>query len=368
MPAIYLDYAASTPVDPLVADAVAYCLRAPDLMANPAAGHGPGRVAAALVEDSRRAVAALIGADPAGIVWTSGATESDNLAIAGVAQFLEARGRHIVTALSEHRAVLECCRHLQERGWRVTWLRPDESGIVAPAAVEAALERDTVLVSLMHVNNETGVIQDIGAIGAICRRHDVLLHVDAAQSAGRVPIDVDAQAVDLMSLSAHKIYGPKGVGALYLDRERVGRVEPLFRGGGQERGLRPGTLPTHQLSGMATAFRLAQSRLAEESAHVRALHARLWSRLQELPGVFLNGDPERRSGHILNVSIAGVEGESLLHALDGLAVASGSACASASLEPSYVLRLLGRSPVLAGSSVRFSFGRGVTPRRYRYRR
>ncbi|MEO8444818.1 MAG: aminotransferase class V-fold PLP-dependent enzyme, partial [Gammaproteobacteria bacterium] len=276
---IYLDYAASTPVAPEVVAAMSAALAAPDLVANPAAGtHAAGRHAAAQVEEARAQVAGLINADPGELVFTSGATEADNLAIIGTARFREARGRHLVTALTEHAAVIESCRHLASRGWRVTWLRPDASGRIAPETLAAALQPDTVLVSLMHVNNETGVVQDVAGYGRVCRQHDVLLHVDAAQGGGRLPLDVRAQQIDLLSLSAHKLYGPKGVGALFIDRERVRRVEPLMYGGGQERGLRPGTLPTHQLVGMGLACRLAGERMAADRAHVTGLRDRLWSR------------------------------------------------------------------------------------------
>jgi cysteine desulfurase len=358
---VYLDYAASTPVDPAVVALMTDCLCRPELAGNPAAlGHVAGRAALALVEEARAQVAALINAQPAEIIFCSGATESDNLAVIGAAQFRKTRGRHLVTSLTEHKAVIESCRHLATLGWRITWLKPAADGLIAPAAVEAALEQDTVLVSLMHVNNETGVIQDVAAIGALCRRREVLLHVDAAQSAGRELIDVRAQQIDLLSLSAHKLYGPKGVGALFIDQERVRRVAPLMFGGGQERGLRPGTLATHQVAGMGEAFRLAALRLPAEAAHARALRDRLWAGLQQLPGVLLNGHAEQCSGHILNVSIAGVEGESLLYALGELCVASGSACTSLSNEPSHVLRALGRPAALAQSSLRFSFGRQST--------
>lgn len=358
---VYLDYAASTPVDPAVAELMADCLRRPELAANPAAlGHAAGRAAQALVEAARAQVAALINAQPEEIIFTSGATEADNLAVIGAARFRQSRGRHLVTSLTEHKAVIESCRHLATQGWRITWLKPDAEGLIAPAAVEAALEPDTVLVSLMHVNNETGVVQDIAAIAAICRRHDVLLHVDAAQSAGREEIDVRASQIDLLSLSAHKIYGPKGVGALFIDQERVRRVSPLLFGGGQERGMRPGTIATHQVAGMGEALRLAAQRLPDEARHATALRDRLWSGLQQLPGILLNGHAERRSGHILNVSIAGVEGESLFYGLADLCVASGSACTSLSNEASHVLRALGRPAALAQSSIRFSLGRQST--------
>lgn len=358
---VYLDYAASTPVDPEVADRMDRCLRDPALSANPAAaGHGPGRAAAALVEEARSQVAVLIRARPEEVFFTSGATESNNLGILGAARFLESRGRHLVTSLVEHKSVLESCRYLATRGWRVTWLVPDADGLIAPGAVEAALKPDTVLVSLMHVNNETGVRQDLTPIGALCRRREVLFHVDAAQSAGREALDVQACQVDLLSLSAHKIYGPKGVGALYLNRERVPRVAPLLHGGGQERGLRPGTLPTHQLVGLGTALDLARLRREEECRHGRALLERLWARLSAIPGVLRNGHPLARATHILNVSVTGVEGESLFLALKDLAVASGSACTSLTGEPSHVLRSLGRSSDLAQASVRFSVGRPTT--------
>lgn len=358
---VYLDYAASTPVDPAVVELMTECLRNPALAANPAAlGHAAGRRAQALVETARAQVAALINAQPAEIIFSSGATEADNLAVIGAAQFRQARGRHLVTSLTEHKAVIESCRHLATQGWRITWLKPGADGLIAPAAVEAALMPDTVLVSLMHVNNETGVIQDIASIGTICRRHDVLLHVDAAQSAGREALDVRAQQIDLLSLSAHKLYGPKGVGALFIDQERVRRVSPLLFGGGQERGLRPGTVATHQVAGMGEAFRLAAQRLPEEVQHVNMLRDRLWAGLQGLPGVLLNGHARQRSGHILNVSIEGVEGESLFYSLADLCVASGSACTSLSNEASYVLRALGRPAALAQSSIRFSFGRPST--------
>ena len=358
---IYLDYAASTPVDPEVADAMDRVLRSPALCANPAAvGHAPGRAAQALVEDARAGVAAFIGAAPEEIVFTSGATEADNLAIIGTALFRQARGRHLVTALTEHKAVLESCRHLQTRGFRVTYLRPDRDGRIAPAEVDAAIEPETILVSIMSVNNETGVVQDLPAIAAVCRARDVLLHVDAAQAAGRLPLDVREMQVDLLSLSAHKIYGPKGVGALFIDRERVRRVEPLLHGGGQERGLRPGTLPAHQITGLAHALALAAERQPADVARETALRERLWSRLRATPGVLLNGHPVHRVSHILNVSVEGVEGESLFCALPGLAIASGSACTSATAEPSYVLRCLGRSAQLAQSSIRFIIGRATT--------
>ncbi len=354
---IYLDYAAATPVDPEVVAAMAAALGDPGLQANPASAHAPGQAARARVGQARGEVAALIGATAAEITWTSGATESNNLAIIGAARLRAGRGRHLVTAGSEHVSVLAACRELQRQGFAVTRLATDPQGIVSPAAIAAAIRPDTTLVSLMQVNNETGVVQDIAATGALCRERGVLLHVDAAQAAGREAIDVHAQAVDLLSLSAHKMYGPKGVGALFISRETARRVEPLLFGGGQERGLRPGTLATHQVIGMGVAARLAAARRAEECARLTVLRERLWAGIGSLPGVLLNGHRQQRACHIVNVSVAGVEGESLLWALRELAVSSGSACASDSDEPSAVLRLLGRPPGLAQASIRFSLGR-----------
>jgi cysteine desulfurase len=358
---IYLDHAATTPVDPAVVAAMIDALGSPRLQANPASGHESGRDAREVVEAARAAVAALIGADAAEIVWTSGATESNNLALLGAARFRAARGRHLVTCVTEHPSVIEPLRHLEGQGFRVTWLVPGAGGVLDPAAVEAALRPETTLVSVMQVNNETGVTQDVAAIGAICRARDVLLHVDAVQAAGREPIDVRTQRVDLLSLSAHKMGGPKGVGILFLDHERARRVEPLFFGGGQERGLRPGTVATHQVVGMGVAARLARERQPAERQRLVALREQLWAGLGRVPGVLLNGDAVRRACHIVNVSVAGVEGESLLFAMRELAVSAGSACASDSGEPSPVLRHLGRSDELARSSLRFSLGRTTTP-------
>ena len=357
---IYLDYAASTPVDPAVAAIMAELLGSRLGTANPAATHAPGREAARVIEQARRQVAALIGAAADEIVWTSGATEADNLAIIGAARFQRSRGRHVITSATEHPAVLESCRALEREGFRVSYLRPDHEGLLDPQEVAAAVTNDTILLSVMHVNNETGVVQDIGALGALCRERDLLFHVDAAQSAGRLPIDVRAQGVDLLSLSAHKIYGPKGVGALFLDSQRCRRVEPLQYGGGQERGLRPGTLPTHQLAGMGLACELARQRLAADPPAQAQLRDHLWSQLRDVPGVLLNGSADRRVCHILNVSVTGVEGESLRLALRALAISGGSACASDTGEPSAVLKNLGRSDQLAEASVRFSLGRDTT--------
>jgi len=356
---IYLDYAASTPLDPAVADAMDDCQRSPAGAANASAiGHAPGRQAAAIIERAAGQCAGLIGADPAELLWVSGATEADNLAIVGAARFRAARGRHVVTALNEHPAVLESCRYLERNGFSITYLRPDEHGLIDPGRLADALRPDTVLVSLMHVNNETGVYQDLDALGAVCREHGALFHVDAAQSAGRLPIDVRRSRIDLLSLSAHKMYGPKGIGVLFLDAERIRRVEPLLQGGGQQRGLRPGTLPTVQILGMGLAAELAGKRLAEEPARVAALRDRLWQALAGVDGLLLNGHPDRRACHILNFSVTGVAGESLLLELSDLALASGSACASASDEPSAGLRCLGRDDELAQSSLRISLGQG----------
>lgn len=358
---VYLDNAATTPVDPEVIEAMLECLGSGGDFANPSAtGHEPGRRARARVEQARAEVAALAGAAPEEVLWTSGATEADNLALFGAARFYRERGRHIVTSRSEHPAVLDPCRRLEREGFEVSYLVPQPSGIVEPWQVEEALRPDTLLVSLMHVNNETGVRQDVGAVGRLCRERGVICHVDAAQSAGKLPLDFADDCIDLLSLTAHKVHGPKGIGALCVRREpRLGLV-PLVYGGGQERGLRSGTVPTHQVVGMGAAYRIAGARLVEDAARITALRERLWQSLSRLPGTLLNGDPERRAPGILSVSIEGVEGESLLAALADLAIASGSACAAASGEPSYVLRALGRSDELAQSSLRLSLGRFTT--------
>jgi len=361
MNAVYLDYAASTPLDPAVADAMDRCQRSIAGVANASAvGHKPGRDAAAIIDRAATQCAALIGATPAELIWVSGATEADNLAIVGAARFRGSRGRHIVTALNEHPAVLESCRYLERNGYAVSYLRPDEDGLFSAERLAGALREDTILVSLMHVSNETGVYQDIAELGQVCRDHGALLHVDAAQSAGRLPIDVRAMKVDLLSLSAHKMYGPKGVGALFLDADRIRRVEPLLRGGSQQRGLRPGTLPTAQILGMGLAAELAALRLDEEPPRLAALRDRLWHALMDIEGLLLNGHARQRACHILNFSVAGVAGESLLLELACLALASGSACASASDEPSPGLRCLGRDDQLAQSSLRISVGRPST--------
>ena len=358
---IYLDNAATTPVDPRVIEAMLECLGSEGDFANPSAtNHAPGRRARARIEQARADVAALVGAVPEQIVWTSGATEADNLAVLGAARFHRARGRHIVTSRTEHPAVLDPCRQLEREGFEVTYLRPGAGGIVEPQQVEQALRPQTVLVSLMHVNNEIGVLQDVGRVGALCRARGVLFHVDAAQSAGKLSIDVQRDCIDLLALTAHKVHGPKGVGALCIRREPPLGLVPLVFGGGQERGLRSGTLPTHQIVGMGAAFRIAAAEMATDAPRIAGLRELLWQSLRALPGVELNGDPQRRVAGILSVSIDGVEGESLLCALPDLAVASGSACAATHAEPSYVLRALGRSDRLAQSSLRLSLGRFST--------
>lgn len=358
---VYLDYLATTPVDPRVAARMAECLTIDGNFGNPASRtHVYGWRAEEAVEQARREVADLIGADPREIVWTSGATEADNLALKGVAGHRGRREGHIVIPAIEHSAVLDTCRHLESQGFALSLVAPDRGGIVRPEALAPLLREDTFLVSVMHVNNELGTINDIAAIGALCRERGIVFHVDAAQSAGKLPIDLGQWPVDLMSLSAHKMYGPKGVGALFIDGTTLRRVAPLFHGGGQERGLRPGTLATHQLLGMGLAAELARTRLGTDRCGQTSLRDALWMALARVPGVLLNGHPLRRSCHIVNVSVEGVDGESLLLALETLAVSSGAACASASGEPSPVLRRLGRSDALAQSSIRFSLGRGTT--------
>ena len=358
---VYFDYAASTPVDSRVAAAMSASLVSPREFGNPhAATHVYGHIAADLVERARGQVAGLINATADDIVWTSGATEANNLALIGGARIRASVGRHLITSVTEHPSVLDACRYLEQEGFTVTRLRPDANGIVTPSAVADALTPETTLVSIMHVNNEIGVVQDCEAIGEICRAYNVLFHVDAAQSAGRLPLDVAAQCIDLMSLSAQKLYGPKGVGALYLNRQRIGRIEPLVYGGGQERGLRPGTVPTHQVVGMGLAYEIAAREGEADRAHLTVLHEALWKGVSAIPRVLLNGHATRRSSHILNVSVIGVEGESLHYALRDLAVSGGSACTTATAEPSAVLRSLGRADDLARASVRFSWGRGTT--------
>jgi cysteine desulfurase len=360
---IYLDYAASTPLDPRVAAAMIECLQPGGAHGNPASvNHEFGRRARALIERARTQVAAAIGARPECVIWTSGATESNNLALFGAARYHADRGRHIVSAKTEHKSVLDPLKQLEREGFSVTYLEPDASGIIAPEQVRAALRPQTQLVSLMHVNNEIGVIQDIAAVGQLCRERGVLLHVDAAQSAGKLELDVGQLQVDLLSLTAHKTYGPKGVGALYVRRVPPLGLRPLLFGGGHELGLRSGTLATHQIVGMGCAFELAALERRADGARLEQLRDRLWAGLGALPDIELNGHREARVAGVLNVCFHGVEGESLQFALRELAVSTGSACASASEEASYVLRALGRNEQLAQSSLRFSLGRFSTER------
>jgi cysteine desulfurase len=358
---IYMDYSATTPVDPRVAEIMCSYLTPDGNFGNPASrSHAFGWSADDAITKARRQVAELVNADPREIVWTSGATESDNLAIKGVAEFYAKKGKHIVTCKTEHKAVLDTCRQLERQDYEVTYLDPEPNGLIDLTKLEAALRDDTILVSIMHVNNEIGVIQDIQAIGEITRDRKILFHVDAAQSAGKVPIDLQRSKVDLMSFSAHKIYGPKGIGALYVRRKPRVRLEAQIHGGGHERGMRSGTLATHQIAGMGEAFRLAGEEMAADNERILSLRNRLWAGISGMEEVYLNGDEDQRVAGNLNVSFAFVEGESLIMALKDLAVSSGSACTSASLEPSYVLRALGREDELAHSSIRFTLGRFST--------
>ncbi len=358
---IYMDYSATTPVDERVAERMCSFLTRQGQFGNPASrSHEFGWKADEAVEQARRDVAQLINANPKEIVWTSGATESDNLAIKGAAHFYQKKGKHIVTLKTEHKAVLDSCRQLEREGFEVTYMDPEPNGLLDLKKFAATLRDDTVLVSIMHVNNEIGVIQDIEAIGEICRERKIIFHVDAAQSAGKVPIDTEKLKVDLMSFSAHKIYGPKGIGALYVRRKPRVRLEAQMHGGGHERGMRSGTLPTHQIVGMGEAFRIAREEMEEEEIRIRALRDRLWNALCDMEEVYLNGDMDHRVPGNLNVSFNFVEGESLIMALKDMAVSSGSACTSSSLEPSYVLRALGRNDELAHSSIRFTIGRFTT--------
>lgn len=356
---IYLDYSATTPVDPRVVDVMLPYLRQD--FGNPASrSHAYGWKAEEAVETAREQVAALVNCDAKEIVWTSGATESINLAIKGAAHFYKEKGRHVITVKTEHKATLDTCRELEREGFEVTYLDVNENGLIEWEVLASAIRPDTVLISVMYVNNEIGVIQDIPRIGEFCRDKGILFHVDSAQATGKVVIDLQAIKVDLMSFSAHKTYGPKGVGALYVRRKPRIRIEAQIHGGGHERGMRSGTLPTHQIVGMGEAFRLARQEMAAENERMRALRDRLWKGLSEIEAVYLNGDLEHRVPHNLNVSFNYVEGESLLMGIKDVAVSSGSACTSASLEPSYVLRALGRSDELAHSSIRFSVGRFTT--------
>ncbi|MCE0493183.1 IscS subfamily cysteine desulfurase [Vibrio salinus] len=358
---IYLDYSATCPVDSRVAEKMVQYMTMDGVFGNPASrSHRYGWQAEEAVDTAREHIANLLNADPREIVFTSGATESDNLAIKGAAHFYGKKGKHVITSKTEHKAVLDTCRQLEREGFEVTYLDPEPNGLIDLDKLEAAMREDTVLVSIMHVNNEIGVIQDIAAIGEMCRQKKIIFHVDAAQSAGKLPIDVQAIKVDLISLSGHKIYGPKGIGALYVRRKPRVRLEAQMHGGGHERGFRSGTLPTHQIVGMGEAFRIAKEEMQKDYDHAKSLRDRLLKNLQGLEEVTVNGDLEQRMPHNLNLSFAFVEGESLLMSLKDLAVSSGSACTSASLEPSYVLRALGLDDELAHSSIRFSFGRYTT--------
>lgn len=358
---IYLDYAATTPVDKRVAEKMTGFLTMDGIYGNPASrSHVFGWKAEEAAEEARDEVAKLLNADPREIVWTSGATESDNLAIKGVARFYKDNGNHIITSKIEHKAVLDSCRQLEREGYEITYISPDSNGIISPVQVEEALRKETILVSLMHVNNEIGTVTDIEAIGEITRKNKVIFHVDAAQSAGKLLIDIQKIKVDLLSVCAHKTYGPKGVGALYVRRKPRVRIEALIHGGGHERGMRSGTLPTHQLVGMGEAFRLVRKEMQQDTQHILGLRNRFWNHLKDMEEIYVNGSFEQHVAGILNISFNFVEGESLIMALKNLALSSGSACTSASLEPSYVLRALGRNDELAHSSLRFSFGRFTT--------
>ena len=362
---IYLDYAATTPTDPRVAEKMIPYLT--EFFGNPASrSHSFGWKAEEAVEEARAEVAALVNCSPKEIVWTSGATESNNLAIKGTAYFYQGRGKHIITVKTEHKAVLDPCRELERHGFSVTYLDPEENGLVDPDKFKAALREDTILVSVMLVNNEIGVIQDIQTIGSMCRERGIFFHVDAAQGTGKVAIDLEKMPVDLMSFSAHKTYGPKGIGALYVRRKPRVRLEAQMHGGGHERGFRSGTLPVHQIVGMGEAYRIARFEMELENARIRRLRDKLLNGLMDIEEVYVNGDLKQRIPHNLNISFNFVEGESLIMAVRDIAVSSGSACTSASLEPSYVLRALGRSDELAHSSIRFSIGRFTTEQEVDY--
>ncbi|WP_019672657.1 IscS subfamily cysteine desulfurase [Psychrobacter lutiphocae] len=359
---IYLDYAATTPVDPQVAKKMSNYMTFDGMFGNPASrSHGYGWQAEEAVEIARQQIADLVNADPREIVFTSGATESDNLAIKGAAHFYESRGKHIVTSRIEHKAVLDTCRQLEQEGYEITYIDPQPgTGLILPEQVKEALRDDTILVSLMMVNNELGTVTDVKAIGEITREAGVIFHVDAAQAAGKLPIDLEELKVDLMSFSGHKIYGPKGIGALYVRRKPRVRLRAEQHGGGHERGMRSGTLATHQIVGMGEAFAIAAERLQQDHEHAQKLHDKLWNGIQDIEEIYLNGDAENSIPNIINISFNFVEGESLMMSLKDMAVSSGSACTSATLEPSYVLRAIGRPDELAHSSIRFSFGRYTT--------
>ena len=358
---IYLDYAATTPADPRVVEKMVQCLMPDGVFGNPASGsHSFGWDASELVEEARKQVADLINANSREIVWTSGATEADNLAIKGAAQFYSRKGKHIITSKTEHKAVLDTCKYLDKEGYDVTFLTPEQNGLIDLEKLKNAIRDDTILISIMHVNNEIGVIQDIAAIGKIAREREIIFHVDAAQSAGKIPIDVEKMQVDLMSFSGHKIYGPKGIGALYVRRQPKVRLVAQIHGGGHEQGFRSGTLATHQIVGMGEAFHIAGEELSEESKRITKLREKLWKGLQKIEAIHLNTDLEHSVPNILNVSFHYIEGESLILAIKDIAVSTGSACTSASREASYVLRALGLSDELAHSSIRFAIGRFTT--------
>ncbi|MBG2874120.1 IscS subfamily cysteine desulfurase [Proteus alimentorum] len=358
---IYLDYSATTPVDPRVAEKMMQCLTIDGIFGNPASrSHRFGWQAEEAIDIARNQIADLIGADPREIVFTSGATEADNLALKGVANFYQKKGKHIITSKTEHKAILDTCRQLEREGFEVTYLAPKSDGLIDLKELEEAMREDTILVSIMHVNNEIGVVQDIAAIGELCRSKGIIYHVDATQSVGKLPIDLSKLKVDLLSLSAHKVYGPMGIGALYVRRKPRIRLEAQMHGGGHERGMRSGTLAVHQIVGMGEAYRILKEEMADETKRLNELRLRLWNGIKDMEEVYINGSLEHTAPNILNVSFNYVEGESLMMALKDLAVSSGSACTSASLEPSYVLRALGLTDELAHSSIRFSLGRFTT--------
>ncbi|HBC9171403.1 TPA: IscS subfamily cysteine desulfurase [Proteus mirabilis] len=358
---IYLDYSATTPVDPRVAEKMMQCLTIDGIFGNPASrSHRFGWQAEEAIDIARNQIADLIGADPREIVFTSGATEADNLALKGVANFYQKKGKHIITSKTEHKAILDTCRQLEREGFEVTYLAPKSDGLIDLKELEAAMRDDTILVSIMHVNNEIGVVQDIAAIGELCRSKGIIYHVDATQSVGKLPIDLSKLKVDLLSLSAHKVYGPMGIGALYVRRKPRIRLEAQMHGGGHERGMRSGTLAVHQIVGMGEAYRILKEEMADETKRLNELRLRLWNGIKDIEEVYINGSLEHTAPNILNVSFNYVEGESLMMALKDLAVSSGSACTSASLEPSYVLRALGLTDELAHSSIRLSLGRFTT--------
>ena len=358
--AVYLDFAATTPIDPRVADAMQSCMSPGGTFANPASIHIAGRESAALVEKARQRLADLLGADPRCLIWTSGATESDNLAIMGAASFRAHRGKHLITMPTEHKAVTDTFAHLQKSGYDVTWLKPDADGLLSIDELESSIRADTQLVSIMHINNETGVIQDIRRIGELCHARDILFHTDAAQSVGKLPLDLGELPIDLLSLTAHKFYGPQGIGALFIADRPGCQVLPILHGGGQERRLRPGSLPVHQIVGAGMAAEIARQGMANDLAHVTSLRDRLWQGIKTLPGILRNGSADHSYPGILNISVPGVEGESLMLGLEPVCAASGSACNSTSGESSFVLRSLGRDDALAQSAIRFSFGRTTT--------